>query len=133
MTSRLDASRLAASCASEMGIDETSRPELVDSVDGFFGGFRYLICDRDPLFTGEFRRIHGNSGVNTVKLPPRSPNLNACAERFVFSIKSESLNRIDPLGEQHLRRAVNEFVDHRTPERVVSPRRCSEAAPRRSP
>ena len=81
-------------------------------MDGFLGGFCYLIHDRDPLFTTEFRRILDSSGVNTVKLPARSPNLNAYAERFVLSIKSEWLNRIVLLGEQHRRRAVSEFVEH---------------------
>jgi len=47
-----------------------------------------------------------------VKLPARSPNLNAYAERFVRSIKSECLSKIIPLGERHLRHAVAEFVDH---------------------
>jgi putative transposase len=50
--------------------------------------------------------------VKVVRLPPRSPDLNAFAERFVLSIKSECLDRIVPLGERHLRRAVSEFVAH---------------------
>ena len=53
-----------------------------------------------------------SAGVTSVRLPPRSPNLNAFAERFVLSIKSECLNRIVPLGERHLRRAVTEFAEH---------------------
>jgi len=44
--------------------------------------------------------------------PPRSPNLNAYAERFVRSIKSECLSRILPLGERHLRLVVTEYVEH---------------------
>ncbi len=56
-------------------------------------------------------------GVETVKLPVRSPNLNAHAERFVRSIKSECLAQIIPLGEQHLRRAVAEFSNHYHMER----------------
>jgi transposase InsO family protein len=42
---------------------------------------------------------------------------NAHAERFVRSIKEECLNRIIPLGERHLRRAVHEFVEHYHRER----------------
>jgi len=57
------------------------------------------------------RRSSGG-GVEVVRLPARSPNLNAFAERFVLSIKSECLDRIVPLGERHLRRAVAEFVAH---------------------
>jgi putative transposase len=50
--------------------------------------------------------------VKTVKLPARSPNLNAYAERFVRSIKSECLSHIIPLGERHLRNVINEFTEH---------------------
>jgi hypothetical protein len=44
--------------------------------------------DRDPLFTACFRQMLEDSGTNPVRLPPRSPNLNAFAERFVLWIKS---------------------------------------------
>ncbi|CAN0448438.1 unnamed protein product, partial [Phaeothamnion confervicola] len=56
---------------------------------GFLNGSRYLIHGRDPLFTEAFRAHLSSAGVETVKLPSRSPNLNAFAERFVRSIKSE--------------------------------------------
>ena len=55
--------------------------------------------------------------METVKLPPQSPNLNAYAERFVRSIKSECLARIIPLGERHLRNAVAEYTEHYHTER----------------
>ncbi len=85
---------------------------LTDAEDGFLNGSRYLIHDRDPLFTEAFREVLGSSGVRTVKLPTRSPNLNAYAERFVRSIKSECLGLIIPLGERHLRSAVKEYTEH---------------------
>ena len=50
---------------------------LSDSVDGLLAGKRYLIHDRDPLFTAEFVNTLAAAGVESVKLPPRSPNLNA--------------------------------------------------------
>jgi hypothetical protein len=90
---------------------------LTDSDDGFLNGSRHLIHDRDPLFTRSFREILKSSGVKTVKLPARSPDLNAYAERFVRSIKSECLSRIIPLGERHLRRVVKEYTDHYHVER----------------
>ena len=90
---------------------------LTDVDDGFLKGARYLIHDRDPLFTRAFRGVLKYSGVRTVKLPPRSPNLNAYAERFVRSIKSECLAQIIPLGERHLRQAVTEFTEHYHVER----------------
>jgi transposase InsO family protein len=85
---------------------------LTDCDDGFLNGSRHLIHDRDPLFTRSFRAILKSSGIETVKLPARSPNLNAYAERFVRSIKSECLAQIIPLGEEHLRRAVKDYTEH---------------------
>ncbi len=52
-----------------------------------------------------------------MKLPARSPNLNAFAERFVRSIKSECLAQIIPLGERHLRNAVAEYTERYHTER----------------
>jgi putative transposase len=71
---------------------------LIDVEDGALTSTQYLIHDRDPLFTSAFREILRSSGVNTVKLAARSPNLNADAEQFVRSIKSECLSHIIPLG-----------------------------------
>ncbi len=90
---------------------------LTDATDGFLRSTRYLIHDRDPLFTTEFRDMLAANGTECLKLPARSPDLNAYAERFVLSIKSECLNKIVPIGQNHLRRAVAEFVEHYHHER----------------
>jgi transposase InsO family protein len=85
---------------------------LTDVDDGAHTGGRYVIHDRDPLFTEAFRALLRTSGVKTVKLPARSPNLYAYAERFVRSVKSECLAQIVPLSERHLRHALNEYTEH---------------------
>ena len=87
---------------------------LTDAIDGFLRETRFLIHDRnrDPLFSESFRTTLRAVGVKTVKLPAKSPNLNAYAERFVRSIKSECLSRMIPLGENHLRASVRAFVAH---------------------
>ena len=85
---------------------------LVDAFDGFLKDHSHLILDRDPLFTAHFRGILKDRGVEPVRLPARSPNLNAYAERFVKTIKSECLNRIVPLSERHLRQTISEFTLH---------------------
>ncbi len=90
---------------------------LTDCNAGFFLGSRYLLHSRDPLFTKAFDAAMERFGVCPVKLPPRSPNLNAYAERFVRSIKAECTAQVIPLGERHLRRVVREYVDHYHSER----------------
>ena len=79
---------------------------------GFSKGKRYLIHDRDPLYTREFVSMLAEAGIESVKLPPRSPNLNAYAERFVKTIKESCLERMILFGEDSLRNAVREFVEH---------------------
>jgi transposase InsO family protein len=90
---------------------------LTDAYDGFLNGTRYLIHDRDPLFTSTFSEILDSGGVKTVKLPAQSPDLNAHAERFVRSIEEECLSQIIPLGERHLRTVVTEYTKHYHHER----------------
>ena len=85
---------------------------LTDAMDGLFAGKRYLIHDRDPLYTTEFLSILADVGIESVKLPPRSPNLNAYAERFVRTIKEGCLERMIFFGEDSLRNATREFVAH---------------------
>lgn len=85
---------------------------LTDVDTGLLKRTRYLIHDRDPFFTEAFTMLLCSAGIQTVKLPARSPNLNAYAERFVRSIKSECLSQIIPLGERHLRKAVAEYTEH---------------------
>ena len=90
---------------------------LTDCVAGFLLGKRYLIHDRDPLYTQQFTMTLASAGVRCVKLPPKSPNLNAYAERFVRSIKSECLDRMIFFGGNHLRRTIDEYVEHDHTER----------------
>jgi transposase InsO family protein len=88
-----------------------------DVVAGFLRDGYYVIHDRDPLYTAQFRSILEAAGVTPVRLPAKSPNLNAYAERFVRSIKEECLSRVVPLGEAHLRDVVREYMAHYHAER----------------
>lgn len=90
---------------------------LTDAFDGFLRGKRFLIHDRDPVFTDAFRGLLASSSIRAVRLPPRSPNLNAYCERFVRSIKEECLSQLIPFGEGHLRYAVSQYIEHYHRER----------------
>ena len=78
---------------------------------------RYLIIDRDAKYSQQFRRLPEDSGTKVIRLPPMSPNLNAYAERFVRSIKDECLDRMIFVGQESLRRAVAEYMEHYHSER----------------
>lgn len=85
---------------------------ITDAEAGFLRDTRYLILDRDTKYADEFRNVLIREGIHLIRLPPRSPNLNAFAERFVRSIKSECLNRIIFFGQAPLQHAISHFVAH---------------------
>ena len=84
---------------------------------GFLAPSQYLIHDRDTKFCAAFQQIIDDAGVERVVLPPRSPNLNAYAERWIRSVKDEALARLMLFGESSLRHVLNEYVDHYHQER----------------
>jgi len=87
------------------------------ATDGLLRDHRVLICDRDRKWSREVRRELDDAGVHVALTPFQAPNANAHAERFVRSIKYECLDRMVPIGQGHLRRALKEFVDHYHRER----------------
>jgi putative transposase len=105
-----------ASTANGLWMTQVGRT-VTDAVDGILQEKRYLIHDRDPLYTTEFLSLLTAVGIEPVKLPPRSPNLNAHAERFVRSIKESCLDRLILFGEKSLRTAIQNFVMHYHSER----------------
>ncbi len=90
---------------------------ITDSEAGMLVGTRTLINDRDAKYCEDFRRLLEQSGTGMIRPPPRSPHLNACAERFVGSVKSECLNRLIFFGEASLRRALSDYLTHYHQER----------------
>src|SRR5437764_3565704 len=79
---------------------------------GFLSPGQYLIHDRDGKYCPAFQQIIDDAGVKRVPLPPRSPNLNAYAERWVRSVKEECLSRLLLFGEASLRHALTQYVAH---------------------
>ncbi len=79
---------------------------------GFLSPGQYLIHDRDGKYCPAFQHLIDAAGVTRVPLPPRSPNLNAYAERWVRSVKEECLSRLILFGEASLRHALTQYVAH---------------------
>ena len=90
---------------------------LTDYKDGFLNGTRYLLMDRDSKFCPAFREIVKDAGTKPVRLPPKSPNLNAHLERYFRSLKEGCLGRLILFGESSLRNAVKQFIEHYHVER----------------
>ena len=97
-------------------MEQVARNVTMEEV-GFLNGYKRLIQDRDTKFCPEFRKLIESQGIENFRLPARSPNLNAFAERFVRTVKSEVLSKVILLGESSLRRVLSEFVIHYHEER----------------
>ena len=89
----------------------------VDDTSGGVRQCRYLLHDRDAKFCPAFDEVLASEGIQALRLPSRSPNLNAFTERWVRSVKEECLSRLVLFGERSLQRALTEFVAHYHGER----------------
>ena len=93
-----------------------------------------LIHDRDAKFSSEFRETLNESGVTLIKLPVRSPNLNARCERVIQSIRHECLNHFIIFGHRHLDYLLSRFTEHYHERRAhcslnFRPPACSDPPP----
>lgn len=78
---------------------------------------RVLLLDHDAKFAGGFDAVFEADGVEVKRVGPAAPNLNAYAERWAQSLRTECLDHFLVLGEGHLRHLVREYVEHYNAER----------------
>ena len=71
-----------------------------------------MLHDRETKFCAFFRSMLTDGGMETIILPDRSPNLNAFAERWVQSVKQESLAKLILFGEGPFSRTLTAFCAH---------------------
>jgi hypothetical protein len=74
--------------------------------------YRFLIHDRDAIFSAEVDQHLKSFGLRVLRPPARAPKANAYCERLVGSVRRECLDFMIPLGEKHLRRILSEWVTH---------------------
>jgi transposase InsO family protein len=74
--------------------------------------FRFLIRDRDTKFTASFDAVFASIGIETIRIPVRSPRANAYAERFVLTVRNECLDHLLVVSRRHLELVLDEYVRH---------------------
>ena len=74
--------------------------------------FRFLIRDRAGQFTAPFDTVFADAGIQVVKIPPRCPQANGYAERFVRTVRAELTDRMLIFSQDHLRRVLAEYETH---------------------
>jgi putative transposase len=72
-------------------------------------GYRFLIHDRDRIYSQELDLAVRAMGVRILKTPFRSPQANSHCERLIGSLRRGCLDFLIPLGESHLRGVVKEW------------------------
>jgi transposase InsO family protein len=75
-------------------------------------GLRFVIHDRDPLFTSAFREVFTSEGLRDITTLPRTPRMNAICERVIGTLRRELLDRILILNERHLALVLQEYLIH---------------------
>ncbi|MBU0606783.1 MAG: integrase core domain-containing protein, partial [Armatimonadetes bacterium] len=73
-------------------------------------GPRFLIRDNDGKYGQHFAAVAAGSGIEVVRIPPRSPDLNPICERFLGSVRRECLDHLVIPNEAHLRRVLEEYT-----------------------
>jgi transposase InsO family protein len=74
--------------------------------------YRFLIHDRDGIFSHDLDQRMGNMGLRVLRTPVRSPQANSLSERLLGTLRRECLDLMIPLTECHLRRSLHEWVRH---------------------
>jgi transposase InsO family protein len=74
--------------------------------------YRFLIHDRDSIFSRELDQRVQNLGLRILRTPPQCPQANALCERLLGTLRQECLDFVIPLTENHLRRLVQAWVRH---------------------
>src|SRR5689334_12283075 len=85
---------------------------LVMDLGDRLGTLRFLIHDRDPLFTAAFGEVFKAEGLRIITTLPGTPRMNAICERVIGTLRRELLDWILILGEQHLALVLREYLIH---------------------
>jgi putative transposase len=93
---------------------------------------RFLIRDRDQKFTRGFDDVFQSDGIEIVRTPFRTPQANGVAERFVRTVRSECIDWLLVLNQQHLERVLDVFVTHYNEHRPHRALSLTPPEPRRS-
>jgi hypothetical protein len=94
-----------------------TRGQATRADGGFLSPGLSLRRDRDRQNVPGFQQLMDAAGMTWVPLPPRPPDVNRYAERWVRSVKRAYLFRLILYGERALRHAPSEVPSHDHQER----------------
>jgi putative transposase len=120
-THRLNLGGVIAHPSGAWAVQQARNPtmDLADRIDTL----RFLIHDRDPLFTTAFPEVFKAEKLRIITTLPRTPRMNAICERIIGTLRRELLDRIPIFGERHLVLVLREYVIHDNRHRPHQSRR----------
>ncbi len=78
--------------------------------DGAGGRSRYLVLDRDTIFSAAVVAAIASMGLEPTRTSYQSPWQNGVAERFVGTVRRDLLDHAIVLDGEHLRRLLSEYL-----------------------
>ena len=93
---------------------------------------RFLICDHDTKFCAAFQAVIKSAGMEVIRTPIMAPKANAQCERLVGSARRECFDWLLIVGQRHLERLLEEYLEHYNRERphrglkLKTPIACSD-------
>ena len=85
---------------------------LAMDLDDRLGTMRFLVHDRDPVFTAAFGEVFKSEGLRIITTLPKTPRMNATCERVIGTLRRELLDRTLILGDRHLDLMLREYATH---------------------
>jgi transposase InsO family protein len=82
------------------------------ALDDRLGTLRFLIHDRDPLFTTALGEVFKSEGLRIITTLSQTPRMNSICERVIGTLRREILDRLLILGERHLTLMLREYLTH---------------------
>jgi putative transposase len=72
--------------------------------------FRFVIHDRDSIFSADVNRNLTYLGVRVLLTPVRAPKANGVCERLGGSLRRECLDFLLPFNERHLQMTIRDWA-----------------------
>jgi len=95
----------------DRAMDHSSRPEPDDAARRY-SAVPVLDPRRSRTIHTLLRHRSRGSGIAAIRIPPRSPQANAFAERWVRTLRHELLDRTIIWNETQLRHLLEEYIEH---------------------
>jgi putative transposase len=83
--------------------------------------FKFLIHDRDPIFTRAFNEVFEAEDLKIIRTAAHAPRRSAYGERVIDTLRRELLDKVLIVNEWHLTTVLTEYLIHYNGHRPHGP------------